>query len=266
MEIPIIGKDGKEQGKVKLPEQFSEEIRPDVITRAVLAIESNTRAPYGSDPMAGKKQSAKLSRRRRDYKASYGHGISRVPRKTLSKRGQRMIWVGAFAPGMVGGRRAHPPKSEKVWTKKINDKERKKAIRSALSSAVSEHVKILGHILPEKYPFALSNDIENISKTSELRTLLNDIGLDQELERISKPKGKSGKSKFRSSKKWKSGPLIIVSGKCNLIKAGENIPGINVVMVNELNAKIIAPSRKQGRMIMPTVGAIEKMQKEKMFN
>ena len=47
-----------------------------------------------------------------------------------------MNWVGAFAPGTVGGRRAHPPKSEKIWSKKINKKENAKAIRSAISATL----------------------------------------------------------------------------------------------------------------------------------
>ena len=72
------------------------------------------------------KQSAKLSKRRRAYRGSYGFGISRTPRKILSKRGRRLGWVGAVAPNTVGGRRTHPPKAEKIWREEINTKERRK--------------------------------------------------------------------------------------------------------------------------------------------
>ena len=67
---------GEPAGTIKLPIQFEEEIRADIITRAVHSIWSNKRQIYGTDPRAGKKASAKLSRRRRDYKGSYGKGIS----------------------------------------------------------------------------------------------------------------------------------------------------------------------------------------------
>jgi large subunit ribosomal protein L4e len=81
MEIKILSAENKEVGKQKMPVQFEEEFRPDLIKRAVEAIEANKRQPYGADPIAGKKQAARLSRRRRDYKGAYGKGLSRVPSK-----------------------------------------------------------------------------------------------------------------------------------------------------------------------------------------
>ena len=134
--MKIINIDGKEEGSKKLPVQFNEPINPDIIKRAVLAIRSHNIHPRGADPMAGEKSVAKLSRRRRDYKSSYGHGISRAPRKIISRRGMRINWIGAFAPGTRGGRRAHPPKASKIWGQKINTKENRKAIRSALAASL----------------------------------------------------------------------------------------------------------------------------------
>jgi len=90
----IFDLQGKATGKIALPSVFSTPVRPDVIKRAVLAIQSNRIQPQGRDPMAGKKNTA-VSRHA-------GLGISRVPR--LRERGQRA----AFAPGTVGGRSAHP--------------------------------------------------------------------------------------------------------------------------------------------------------------
>ena len=121
--MKIIDLKGKETGKKDLPKQFKEDIRPDLIKRAFLAIQSHKRQAYGSAPEAGKRASAKLSRRRHKYKGAYGHGISRVPRKILNRSGTRFSWVGAVAPHMVGGRRAHPPKADKIIEQKINKKE-----------------------------------------------------------------------------------------------------------------------------------------------
>src|SRR3989344_1430914 len=134
MKAAILDSTNNKIGEIKLPSQFEEEYRPDLIHRAVLAIQSHKRQGYAASETAGKRASAKLSRRRRDYRGSYGIGISRVPRKIMTRRGTRMNWVGAFAPGTVGGRRAHPPKSEKIWWKKINKKEKAKAISRAVAN------------------------------------------------------------------------------------------------------------------------------------
>ena len=166
VELKILDLESNEKGKIRLPRQFEEDIRPDLIKRAVLAIMSHERQRYGASPEAGKRASAVLSRRRHDYRGSYGHGISRVPRKILSRRGARMNWQGAFAPGTVGGRRAHPPKSEKIWWQKINRKERKKAVRSAIAATMSkELVEKRGHKIIDNYPFIVDSAIENIDKT-----------------------------------------------------------------------------------------------------
>ena len=158
MKLSIIDKTNAQKGKKELPAQFNEAVRPDIILRAVLSIQSNKRQKYGAFSEAGKRPSAKLSRRRRDYRGSYGIGISRVPRKILSRRGTRMNWAGAFAPGMVGGRRAHPPKADKEWSQKINKKERRKAIRSAMSATMNkELISLRGQLMPENYQFIIDN-------------------------------------------------------------------------------------------------------------
>ena len=158
---------GVETKDVVFPPQFKEEVRPDMIKRAVLAIQSHNLQPYGASQKAGKQHSTKISRRRHNYKGSYGHGISRVPRKILSRNGTRMNWVGAFAPGTVGGRRAHPPKAGKITEQKINKKERRKAIRSALSaSIIKEIVMQRGHKVKE-YPLVIEEKAEKISKTKQ---------------------------------------------------------------------------------------------------
>ena len=116
----VLDLNGKNLKQIDVPEQFEGEYNQDLIKRAVMAIQSNKRQPYGAKPRAGKRYSSKLSRRRRQYKGSYGHGMSRVPRKVMWRRGMQFGYVGAHAPGTVGGRRAHPPKAEKRWNKKIN--------------------------------------------------------------------------------------------------------------------------------------------------
>ena len=84
----------------------------------------------------------------------------------------------------MGGRRAHPPKAEKIWTKKINKTERRKAIRSAIAATiVAELAKKRGHIIPRNYPLVVENKIENINKTKTLKAVLERLGLKEELTR-----------------------------------------------------------------------------------
>ena len=87
MKLSVYDISNKKVGEMNLPAQFSEGIRQDIISRAVLAIRSNKRHPHGANPEAGKRASAEISKRRMEYRGSYGHGISRSPRKILSRRG-----------------------------------------------------------------------------------------------------------------------------------------------------------------------------------
>tara|TARA_Y100000310_G_scaffold342247_1_gene444619 strand:- start:27115 stop:27921 length:807 start_codon:yes stop_codon:yes gene_type:complete len=267
MKLDILDTTKKKTGEIDLPKQFDEDIRQDLVSRAVLALQSSKILPYGATPEAGKRSSANLSKRRRKYRGMYGFGISRTPRKVLSRRGTRMYWVGAVSPNTIGGRRAHPPKSEKKFVKKINKKERKLAIRAGISATVvSDLVKKRGHIVPENYPFILDKKFEDLSKTREVMQSLNAFGLSKELERVDKKIIRSGKGKHRGRKyKTKKGPLIVVSKQGKIMKAADNIPGIEIINVKNLNASVLAPGEVPGRLTLWTTGAIETLEKEKLF-
>lgn len=269
MKIPIYDISSKKIGEINLPSQFNEDVRHDLISRAVLSIQSNKRQPYGAMPEAGKRASKEISKRRRNYRGSYGHGISRTPRKILSRRGTRMFWVGAFAPNTVGGRRAHPSKAIKNWYMKINRKERRKAIRSAISATIiADLVRKRGHITPDNYPFVLDSKFEELSKTKDVVNTLKLIGLEKELERTENKAIRSGKGKLRGRKyKSKKGPLIVVVSKdAKIMKAAANLPGIEVIGVKNLNAELLAPGETPGRLTLWTTGAIQMLEKEKLFS
>ena len=267
MELIIYTPTKEAKGKRTLPRQFEEAIRPDLIARAVDVIRSNSRQAYGAAPQAGLRQSAKLSRRRHDYKASYGHGISRVPRKIMSGKGSRWNWGGAVAPGTVGGRRAHPPKAWKIWKKDINVKERRKAIRSAIAATVSaELVRKRGHKAPQEYPFVIDASFESLAKAKDMKEALIALGMAGELARTSAKSVRSGKGKSRARKyRKKKGILFIVSGTCSLQKAAKNLPGSDVIEVRNLNAEALAPGSAPGRIALWTAPAIDLLEKEGMF-
>ncbi|MBI2564444.1 50S ribosomal protein L4 [Candidatus Woesearchaeota archaeon] len=265
MKLKILAPKG-ELGSIDLPKQFSEPIRFDLIKRAVLALQSHKRQPYGASIEAGMRHSTTLRKRRRKYRGSYGKGISRVPRKILSRRGSQLYWVGARAPGTVGGRRAHPPKAEKILAEKINDKERRKAIRSALHATMEKSiVESRGHIVPKEYPFVVS-EIESLAKTKDVKQLFLKLGFESELERSSKKNVRAGKGKLRGRKYVrKKGLLLVVAQKCPLLKAARNIPGVDVITVESLNTELLAPGAVAGRATLFTKQSIEKLEKENLF-
>jgi large subunit ribosomal protein L4e len=266
--LTIYGTDGKAGAQTNLPPQFAEPVRADLIKRAVLSIQSKARQSYGAAPLAGRRHSVDVSRRRRDYRGSYGKGISRVPRKILSRRGGQMSWEGAFAPGTKGGRRAHPPKSEKDWTRKINTKENRKAIRSAIAATLDPAlVKARGHLAPITYPFAVADGIEHLQKTKDLRATLFALGFEQELSRAANVQKRSGIATLRGrTRKVRKSILIVASSSdAPVILAAENILGVEACGVDELNAEILAPGAHVGRLTIFTAGALKQLEEKKLF-
>ena len=267
MKLKILNQKGEEKGSLNVPNQFSEPVRRDLIKRAVIALQMNNRQAYGAKPDAGKNYSAFLSKRRRKYRGTYGIGQSRTPRKILSRNGTRIYYVGALAPQTVGGRRAHPPKAEKIWTRKINVNENRKAIRSALSATLNKELVIeRGHRVPTNYPFVLSTEFNNITKTSDLLKTLETLGFSEELERTKEKKVRAGKGKTRGRKyKRKTGILIVIDKPTELALAATNIPGIDVALVTSLNAYLLAPGTQPGRLTLFTEEAFKKFEEEKLF-
>lgn len=255
MKADILSLDGKKLKSIDLPIQFNEDVSPSLIKRAVLALMSTLRHPYGASPVAGMRHSTKLSRRRKHFKGSYGKGISRVPRKTMSRRGTNFRWVGAQAPGMVGGRRAHPPKAEKIWGQKINRKEKQKALRSALAMTVQSQ-KL----------FIVEDKLENIKKTKEIRLVLEKIGLQNELKRIEETGSRAGKGKSRGrSRKVKIGPLFIFSSDCDAKKAVSNLQGCDSRNVKSLNTLALAQGQNNIRYVIFSEKSVEEMKKGGLY-
>ncbi len=140
MKTQVLDKDGKAVREINLPSCFSVPVRRDVISKVYEA--SRYKQPYAPFLYAGMRHSASgiIKHARRKWKTAYGYGISRVPRKLLTRRGSRFMWVGAEISSARGGREAHPPKVEEMVKKKsINKKEKKLAIISAIAATASSH-------------------------------------------------------------------------------------------------------------------------------
>ena len=131
---------------------------------------------------------------------------------------------------------------------------------------VSELAKRRGHLIPKEFPFLLDSKIEAVSKTKEVEKILDRLGFVQELERTSKSSIRSGSGKNRGRKYHnKIGPLFVVSQDCPLLKSSKNIPGVDAVQVQNLNAELLAPGCHAGRLTLWSEGAIDILAKQNLF-
>ncbi len=248
----IFDLEGKPSGKTTLPAVFETPLRPDVIKRAVLSIQSHRLQHQGRDPMAGKKTSAESR--------GTGSAIARVPRE---KGGGG---TAAFAPGTVGGRQAHPPRAETRIAKEIPKKEKRFALFSAIAATGSkETVASRGHQIegiPE-IPLVVEDKLQTLTKTKEVEQALAQLGVLTDVYRVRDSRNvRAGKGKHRGRKmKQAVGPLIVVAESKGLAEAASNIPGVEIVTVKNLNAEILAPGTHPGRLTLWTNGAIQQLGK-----
>lgn len=246
----IFDLEGKLKGKLRLPAIFKTSVRPDVIKRAVLAIQSHRFQPQGRDVLAGKRTTAESF--------GVGHGISRVAR--VRGGGQRA----AFIPFAVGGRATHPPVVEKKIEKRIPHKEMRLALRSAVAATASkEVVSSRGHIVDDvpDFPLVVVDDIQHLKKTKDVEKAFIQLGIWPDIYRVKESrKVRAGKGKRRGRKmKQAVGPLIVITENGGLVEAARNIPGVEVATVNNLNVELLAPGTHPGRLAVWTNSAFEKL-------
>ncbi len=246
----IFDLQGKATGKVDLPKVFDTPLRPDVIKRAVLAIQSSRLQPQGRDPMAGKKTTAESR--------GTGSATARVPRvKGGSGRA-------AFAPSTVKGRQPHPPRAEKIILKEIPKKEAKLALTSAIAAtAQKETIAARGHKIEGvvSLPLIVEDAIEGLTKVKEVEEAFESLGLTADLTRVKDSRNiRAGKGKRRGRKmKQAVGPLVVVVNGKALVSAASNIPGVEVATIANLNTEMLAPGTHPGRLTVWSSGAIEKL-------
>ena len=227
-------------------------IREDIFKKIVVIENSWFRQSHGAKPLAGKRHSINLTRRRSVFRSTYGKGQSRVPRKSMSRKGMQIRMVGAFAPGCVGGRKAHPPKVHD-HTKGINKKEWFMGLKIGLSAAFDKNlITENGQKIPSNYPFLIKDDIEEISTTKEIVKLLTSFGFKDEIDRCSKTKIRAGIGTMRNRRyQNKRGPLFILSDMDKpLAKGLNNIKGFEVLTSEDLMVKDFGMSYKPGRCVI----------------
>jgi len=246
MKAQIKTLDGGVAKNIDLPEIFSEEYRPDLIKKAVMALQSTRRQPHGTHPFAGIRSSA--------VGWGSGRGSSHVPR---IRNGSRAAKV----PQAKGGREAHPPKVEKVLIKDINVKEKQKAFRSAVAASVNpELVKGRGHLFEGAVPVVLEDKFETIGKTADVITALTTAGVFNDVIRAKESrKVRAGKGKLRGRRFKQRKSLLIVTADKPLL-AARNLSGVDAVTVDQLNVEHLAPGMLAGRLTVWTESALTRLE------
>ena len=258
MKANILSINGKKLKAIELPSCFSQEIRKDIIAK-VLEVKKN-KQPYAPSLVAGKQHSAsgKIRHRRHVWKTHYGQGISRIPRKIISRRGSRFNWIGAEISSATGGRRAHPPKIPSMLkSNKINKKELKTALISSISATANEKEVV------KKYARLKNKKIDNLPlivetklislKTKELISSLKKILGKQLFElALQKKSIRSGKGKFRGRKYKKNAGLLLVTGEKEKLKTN----AFDIKNIKQLGVTDLA-SGGPGRLTLYTEQAIK---------
>ena len=254
--IPVHDLKGKTVKQISVPAVFDTPIRPDIIKKAVVALQSHRIQPQGRDPMAGKRTTA-IGR-------GTGLHLARIPR--VKGSGYSRAGQGAFAPGTVGGRQAHPPKAEKRIKKRLNEKEKTLAITSAIAAtADKDTVASRGHAVAEvkEFPVVVSDKLQTLDKAVQVKTTLEGLGVWPDVLRVKNSRRiRAGRGSSRGRKmKQAVGPLIIVSEDKGIGKAARNHPGLDVVTVGQLNVESLAPGAHPGRLTVWVESAIKSLEK-----
>ncbi|MCX6803314.1 MAG: 50S ribosomal protein L4, partial [Candidatus Diapherotrites archaeon] len=187
---------------------------------------------------------------------------ARLPR--LKNRGSLLSGRVAYVPQSVGGIAAHPLKAWERTIEKINKKEKRLALKSAIAATLNKVLVEKRFIVEKELPIIIEDAFENIAKTKEVIAILTKTGTGKDLEnargKIRKRAGR-GKSRGRSWKEKKS-VLIVTAKNSPVLKAARNIPGVETVTAQSLNVELLAPGAEAGRLVVWTKGAIEELGKE----
>jgi len=246
--VNVYGVNGSSSEQVNLPDVFETPYRPDIIRKSFNVLHSNKRQPYGADPFAGTKHAT--------ASVGKGRGQSRVPRLTQGR-------TAALAPCVVGGRRAHPPKAERVWKEKMNKKEKTLAKKSAIAATANkEIVAKRGHQFDEKItlPIVVEDKFETIKKTKDVITSLEKIGVYDDVLRATNGKHiRAGRGKSRGRKYKTPKSILIVTTKDDIEKGSRNLTGIDVVNSKLINIEHLAPGGDAGRLTIFTKSALKEI-------
>jgi len=264
MKAKILDIQGKEKETVELPKCFSQKVREDIVAK-VLEVKK-IKQPYAPSPVAGKQHSAsgKIVHKRHVWKSGYGKGQSRVPRKMMLRRGSQFNWVAAEIPSVRGGRRAHPPKVlSMINLKKINKKELKIALMSAISATAIEkkinerYDRLKDKKIEKTLPFIVESNFTLLKIKELISSLKKILGNDLFELALKKKSVRAGKGKLRGRKYKSTAGLLLVTGEKEKLKT----KSFDIKTVRELGVNDLAKGGP-GRITLYTEEAIKELREK----
>ncbi len=255
MKTKILDKTGKEKSTMEMPKNFSFRIRKDILQKVFEAQKGFFMQPYGIMPGAGAGYSASgiSIKARHRWKGTYGKGISRVPRKIMSRHGSSFNWVGATVASARGGRKPHAPKAEKNTFRKINKKELSIAFNSALAGTFDEKSIEKKYNMKLNSGFVFSEEILKLKTKEFIETMEKIFGDNAKILKNKTQRAGRGKTRGRKYKS-NAGMIFIIASDEKMSRKG-----INVVKVDELMIKDLAPNGEPGRLACYTEKAIKEI-------
>ena len=107
----------------------------------------------------------------------------------------------------------------------------------------------------------MTDQIQELTQTKQVKEALTHLGVLPDIQRVKTSKHiRAGKGKRRGRKtKQATGPLIVIVENHGITKAANNIPGVQVSKVDDLNPEMLAPGTHAGRLTLWTNSAIERL-------
>merc|ERR1711926_234 len=172
--------------------------------------------------------------------------------------------MGAFGNMCRGGRMFAPTKTWRRWHRKINVAQKRYAMCSAIAATgVPALVMAKGHVIdgiPE-VPLVVSDKVQGFQKTKEAVVFLRRNKAWADVAKVyATRRMRAGKGKLRNRRHvQKLGPLVIYDQDQGVTKAFRNIPGVDVIQVDNLNLLKLAPGGHVGRFCIWTESAFKKL-------
>jgi len=239
---------------VRLPAVFRAPIRNDIVNFVHVQISKNTRQAYAVNVDAGHQTSAE----------SWGTGraVARIPR--VRGGGTHRSGQGAFGNMCRGGRMFAPTKVWRRWHRHVNVNQKRYAVCSAIAATgIPSIVMAKGHVINEipEVPLVISDKIQEYTKTKQAVQLLRTFKAYEDVKKVYKSHRKrAGKGKMRNRRYVKKrGPLIIYNKDQGLTRAFRNIPGVELIPVDQLSLLKLAPGGHLGRFCLWTESAFRQL-------
>ncbi len=215
MRVKLYNQSGEETGSIELPDAvFNIEINPNLIHQALITQIANARKPLAHAKGRGEVRGGGRKPWRQKGTGRARHGSIRSP-----------IWK--------GGGVTHGPTKEKVYSKKINKKAKKKALFMTLSSKVRDGQLMVVDSISLAEP-----------KTKKMKEVLDKIAVNL-----------SGYKKTKV--KQDSILLVYPQSNSNLIRTTNNLPFVKTSRADNLNMADIL-EKKYLVLLKDAVPVIEK--------